>query len=154
MHPGPYPAPCGSAPGALKRFPECAASKPQLAQIERGHWAACIRISPGSPENRGRGLIRNSEIAPFPSPFPVFHVCSTCEPNPTRDASTLFLMFPVFPVLEDMAITRRAHSSATRFAAAFGTASGSICRFVSVEVFPILRFPQVVAVQFDAAVDS
>src|SRR5260370_7651457 len=36
--------------------------------------------------------------------LPVFHVCSTCESSPTRDASILFPMFPVFLVVEHMTI--------------------------------------------------
>ena len=32
---------------------ECAAARPELREIEPGHWAACIRISPEKPEIEG-----------------------------------------------------------------------------------------------------
>ena len=51
-------------------------------------------------------LAQRRKHPPRAGRFPVFHVCSTSEPSPTRDVSVLFLMFPVFLVVENMAITR------------------------------------------------
>src|SRR5436190_1079376 len=60
---------------------------------EAGNWKA-------SP------LVHNAASLPPARRFPVLHACSTCVPCPTRDASILFLMFPVFLVVEDIVITR------------------------------------------------
>ena len=59
--------------------------------------------------SRRRAAVRNA----FDGSFPVFHVCSACEPSPTHAVSTLFPLFPVFLVVEYMATMRALRPSSS-----------------------------------------